>query len=1097
MNEQAVTLLAEAYSNAVAVAGRTAVAAEPEAQLTVPVSNLFVGLAEADGLGKLAMIREAQLNGVRPDFAAMIAGRPCGWVELKKPGHTLDGERWTGREASQWELLAELDSLIVTDGRRAVLYNAGQPIGESQLPKDDPDSWDSQPLVEMLRLFAAAAPRPIRSVSQLASRLAPLARFILIRLDQGIGNNVSAVVTAKQVWDTTVHATTASHQFSNDVAQVIAYSMAMAGLSDNPDLDGDGQITLTEAKSVLERSNANVLAAALGPIIGLPGLVDWIGPELAAISRLISCIDLPAITNSQDSRGEPWLWFYEDFLAKFDPQARKQAGVYYTPIPVVKCQVRLVDDLLRNRFGQRNGFGSKSVVTLDPATGSGTYPLAVIDQAVDAAWKEGGKVKAAQIGRNLTENVIAFELLPGPYAVAHLRISQRLAEAQSQLGNLNEVGVYLTDTLENPDITMAPALFGDALVLAQAAQKARTIKAKRQITVAIGNPPYERVERASAGGWIVHRDDEESLFDDIREVAQKAGVIFSAQASLYNLYVYFWLWSIWKVFQNDPQDKAVISFITASSWLEGPGFIGLRKLAVDTASEIWVIDLGGEGRGGRIEENVFDIQTPVAIVTLVRSGKAARPATVRYRRIRGSRDDKFKALDQIDRFDTTDPEWAIVSADHGEPFTPRVGGVWEDYPLLADLFPWQQPGIMYNRTWPIAPSKEILEARWKALLVDPDPDVRAYRFFTAKTGRTIVTRVPGMTALADLPSDAIHEPIVRMGWRSFDQQWTFTDPRLANLERPALWQSLSPKQVFLVSPATARISEGPAVAVSVGVPDKHFFRGSYGGKDVIPLYRDAAATQPNITAGLLDLLAATYGRPITPEDFAAYCYALLAHGGYTSTFSDPLEHSMARVPLTADPHLFGEAVNLGERLLWLHTGTQRFTGPGRPADPRALPHHGEFNWTSDLEELPADKNAIRYDPDTQELQFGTATIPHITPEIREYQVSGMNVLDKWLGARTKKGIGRAAGAKATPLDRIRPTEWDPDWTDELTDLLRILASTLDLAPRQQELLDAVCAGPLIDADQLPVPTKAERTVPKTIKHASSTADDLLNGQTAG
>ncbi|NKT36155.1 hypothetical protein GS810_25310, partial [Rhodococcus hoagii] len=79
--------------------------------------------------------------------------------------------------------------------------------------------------------------------------------------------------------------------------------------------------------------------------------------------------------------------------------------------------------------------------------------------------------------------------------------------------------------------------------------------------------------------------------------AQDQGVIFSAQASLYNLYVYFWRWAIWKVFEQLEQERAIVSFITASSWLDGPAFVGLRQLAVDVASDIWILDLGGEGRG--------------------------------------------------------------------------------------------------------------------------------------------------------------------------------------------------------------------------------------------------------------------------------------------------------------------------------------------------------------------------------------------------------------------------------------------------------------------------------------------------------------------
>ncbi|MBD4386252.1 hypothetical protein GUH10_31305, partial [Xanthomonas citri pv. citri] len=117
--------------------------------------------------------------------------------------------------------------------------------------------------------------------------------------------------------------------------------------------------------------------------------------------------------------------------------------------------------------------------------------------------------------------------------------------------------------------------------------------------------------------------------------------------------------------------------------------------------------------------------------------------------------------------------------------------------------------------------------------------------------------------------DAEHRPITRVAWRSFDRQWTFDDPRLAKTDSPALWQALSDRQLFFVSPRTARISGGPAVTVATAVPDKHYFVGSYGGKDVIPLYRDAEAAQPNVPGGLLPLLGERYGREVTPEDLAA------------------------------------------------------------------------------------------------------------------------------------------------------------------------------------------------------------------------------------
>ncbi|NKV12452.1 hypothetical protein GS909_18665 [Rhodococcus hoagii] len=314
----------------------------------------------------------------------------------------------------------------------------------------------------------------------------------------------------------------------------------------------------------------------------------------------------------------------------------------------MQYQVRTVDHLLRTTFGLRLGFGSDNVVTLDPATGSGTYPLAVIDQAIQNAKIERGQAGAHQIVKNLTKNLLAFELLPGPYSVAHLRIGQRLAEAAGLLMQTSEIGVYLTDTLKDPTTQKTRGLFGDAKILADADEKARKIKADQPITVAIGNPPYDRVT-SNSGGWVTadRGEGHAPLFDDVIKPAQDQGVIFSAQASLYNLYVYFWRWAIWKVFEQLEQERAIVSFITASSWLDGPAFVGLRQLAVDVASDIWILDLGGEGRGPRTEDNVFDIQSPVAIVTLVRSGKAKNPARVHYRRLRGNRPEKFKQLDAI------------------------------------------------------------------------------------------------------------------------------------------------------------------------------------------------------------------------------------------------------------------------------------------------------------------------------------------------------------------------------------------------------------------------------------------------------------------
>ena len=79
-------------------------------------------------------------------------------------------------------------------------------------------------------------------------------------------------------------------------------------------------------------------------------------------------------------------------------------GVYYNPLEVVGAQVRLVDEVL-----------------LDPATGTGAYFLA----AMNTRWR-GKSLRpwnAPADRHGMAHTTHAFEVLVGPYTVAHLRIS--------------------------------------------------------------------------------------------------------------------------------------------------------------------------------------------------------------------------------------------------------------------------------------------------------------------------------------------------------------------------------------------------------------------------------------------------------------------------------------------------------------------------------------------------------------------------------------------------------------------------------------------------------------------------------------------------
>ena len=130
---------------------------------------------------------------------------------------------------------------------------------------------------------------------------------------------------------------------------------------------------------------------------------------------------------------------------------------------------------------------------------------------------------------------------------------------------------------------------------------------------------------------------------------------------------------------------------------------------------------------------------------------------------------------------------------------------------------------------------------------------------------------------------------IRYGYRSFDRQYALFDSRLGDYIRPALHHVSSDRQVYFVSPDTLVPGVGPVIATSPHIPDQHFFRGSFGGKDVMPLYRDPDGKEPNVTGGLLDTLSTEYGRTVAAEDLAAYVYALLGGQSYTRRFWNELE----------------------------------------------------------------------------------------------------------------------------------------------------------------------------------------------------------------
>ncbi len=486
----------------------------------------------------------------------------------------------------------------------------------------------------------------------------------------------------------------------------------------------------------------------------------------------------------------------------------------------------------------------------------------------------------------------------------------------------------------------------------------------------------------------------------------------------------------------------------------------LRQLLRSRFDDLYIIDLGGDGRDSSDDENVFDILTPVTIAIGVRRAGGGE-CQVRYARVDGTRAEKYAWLASAS---LASLEFEKVAGGGLEVLTPVGSEPYHMWPSLTQLFPWTARGIQFSRTWPVSESPDVVRERWQRLVSAPN-DAKPSLLKESRDARVDVSygsfvgsgRLPPLSSFSRGEPDAVRE----ISFRSFDRQWCAADRRVVDMPRPALWKALGDTQIFLTAlPAAKGYGVGPLLVAQTSVPDLNAFNNR--GGIVLPVLRDPRGAVANLTNGLLALLNASSLGNIDGADLAAYLYGVTA----TRAFGDSFENAMAqqanelRVPLTKDRLLFNEVAELGRDLLWWHTFGERFGD-------RELPLSA-----SELTSIAGRPPTFGHDDTVDELVVGGGRVGPVSREVFEFEVSGLKVLQSWLGNRMAAGKGK----KSSPLDDIRYEEWT--FTDELLKVISILQHTVDVTPNAQDLLRRVVAGEVFLASELPTPTEAERKAPK-------------------
>jgi len=848
-----------------------AISGAPEDQLRGPLENLVARLSEIEKWvsGKVELVGETSLAHlqVRPDYAVSIDNALVGFIEVKAPGKGLDPRKFSDpHDKAQWAKLKSLPNLLYTDGSGFSLWRNGELEGKPVFFDGDIETAGAKlqapsSLGPLLSDFLTWIPQPPPNASKLAEVSARLCRLLRDEVMEQMEEEQPSLLALREDWKKLLFPNASNEQFADGYAQAVTFGLLMARALD---------VSLKEGVEIaafkLKRTNS-LIGTALNLLTEDPAIQSALKTSLGTLLRVLNEVNWEQI-----SKGKPevWLNFYEDFLEVYDNRLRKLTGSYYTPPQVVEAMTRLVDEALRGPlFNRAQGLAAEDVTIADPAVGTGTFLLGVLDKIAqitrdDPARGEGmvpGAITAA------AKRVFGFEIQFGPFAVAQLRILAEFRALTKSTATAPDLHLFITDTLGNPFVE-DEHLLNVVEAVAKSRREANKVKRGQPITVVIGNPPYK--EKAEGrGGWIEAGSDGRPAPLDRWKAPPEWGVGAHGK-HLKNLYVYFWRWATLKVFGSglhaatnlpEKDEEGIVCFITVAGFLNGPGFQAMRDDLRRTCSSIWVIDCSPEGHQPDVPTRIFQgVQHPVCVVLAARKHKKSfdKPALVKFRSLpEGNRKLKFEALSQIKLHDSG---WVECAREWRASFLPKAHGLWGEFASLRSLFVYNGSGVMPGRTSIIAPDVGTLERRWQALISTKDVEKREALFYPHQNGDKTSTKPAkaGLTGyefrMHSVASDkATVIPPVRYAFRTLDRQWIIPDNRLINRANPNLWKHYSAKQIYLTALHSAAPSSGPALTVSSLIPDLDHYRGSFGGR-AYPLWSDAAASQPNFRPELLDLI---------------------------------------------------------------------------------------------------------------------------------------------------------------------------------------------------------------------------------------------------
>lgn len=683
--------------------------------------------------------------------------------------------------------------------------------------------------------------------------------------------------------------------------------------------------------------------------LNLEEVLDWTEECLTRVDR--------ASFFARYDMGDAVQYFYEPFLAEFDPELRKDFGVWYTPPEIVRYMVGSVDAALRENFNLPDGLADPSVVVLDPCCGTGAYLVETL-RLIHTRLVEGyGAAQAALKIREIAKHrLYGFELLPAPYVVSHLQIDLMLTRWGAKLDHEQDerAGIFLTNALTGWVPIKAPKdlPFSEFTEERDAADQ---VKQKEQILVIIGNPPYDGYAGLSV-------DEERNLSHAYRETKEAPK---PQGQGLNDLYIRFFRMAERRIAEGVPQHddpkpgpprddaKGIVCYISNYSWLDGLSHTGMRERYMEVFDSITIDCLNGDkyktGKktpDGKPDPSVFSteknregIQVGTAIALMERrpQGKARAMDTdpaaynphaeLNFRHWWG----KEKRANLEASLDKPRPNQSLApTLKFGLPFVPMgMNAGYHGWSLLTDLLAESFPGVQSKQDNLVVDTDHAcLEKRIKDFFDPTITDARMSQLHPNSMDGTHASDAK-QTRATLIKRGYLPQYLVRYIYRPFDSRWIYWEPETNLLGRksPDLFRNVFAGNVFIEARQRQVKEVFDRGYVVTALPDNF----ANGFSNFFPLmvrpaaelgspdgsHPDLFATtkptgpQPNLTDFARKYLA---GLKCSPEDLFFHIVAVLHSPLYREENAGALRQDWPRVPLPKDAATLKAGAALGRQL---------------------------------------------------------------------------------------------------------------------------------------------------------------------------------------